>query len=162
MFELTDDMALPDPVPPPAASPSGRVPEGRAAGRYRIQPENASARALRPPAYEPPPFESAAAPAPQQILSRSTVSAASNPPSPRSPTPCSATTRGRWKTWSRKCCASDARNPGSTTICRDWWNASSRPKSSGFPARALVAQDWHPALIQHYNDFIVFLACQSG
>jgi hypothetical protein len=74
VFELTDDMALPDPVPPPAASP--------AAAFHKIEPqddiefaENASARALRPPAYEPPPFESAAAPAPQQILSRSTVSA---------------------------------------------------------------------------------------
>ena len=73
VFELTDDMALPDP-PPPAAPP--------AASFHKIDPQDdiefteaASARALRPPAYEPLPFESAAAPAPQQILSRSTVSA---------------------------------------------------------------------------------------
>jgi len=67
VFDLTDEMALPD---PPAAS-----------SFHKIDPqddlefaENAAARALnRPPSYEPPPFESAA-PA-QQILSRSTVSA---------------------------------------------------------------------------------------
>jgi cell pole-organizing protein PopZ len=66
VFELTDDMALPD-----AAEPSF----------HKIEPdddleftETAAARAVhRQPAYEPPPFESAAAP--QQILSRSTVSA---------------------------------------------------------------------------------------
>src|SRR6266481_2672103 len=70
----TDEMALPDPAPPPAAPPASSF--------HKIDPqddieftEGASARALRPPAYEPPLFESAAAPAPQQILSRSTVSA---------------------------------------------------------------------------------------
>jgi cell pole-organizing protein PopZ len=73
VFDLTDEMALPDPAPEPAAS-----------SFHRIEPqddieftETAAARALhRQPAYEPPPFESAAAatPAPQ-ILSRSTVSA---------------------------------------------------------------------------------------
>ena len=75
VFELTDDMALPDPAPPPAAPPP-------ASSFHKIDPqddieftESAAARALRPPPYEPPPFESAAAPAPQQILSRSTVSA---------------------------------------------------------------------------------------
>jgi cell pole-organizing protein PopZ len=74
VFELTDEMALPDPAPPPAAL--------SASSFHKIDPqddieftESASARALRPPAYEPPPFESAAAPAPQQILSRTTVSA---------------------------------------------------------------------------------------
>jgi cell pole-organizing protein PopZ len=80
VFELTDEMALPDPAPPPAAPPASSF--------HKIDPqddieftETAAARALRPPvyesppAYEPPPFESAAAPAPQQILSRSTVSA---------------------------------------------------------------------------------------
>ncbi len=73
VFELTDEMALPDPVPPPAAPPASAF--------RKIDPqddieftESAAARALRQPAYEPPPFESAAAPAPQ-ILSRSTVSA---------------------------------------------------------------------------------------
>jgi uncharacterized protein len=75
VFELTDDMALPDPEPPPPAAPP-------ASSFHRIDPqddieftESAAARALRQPAYEPPPFESAAAPAAQQILSRSTVSA---------------------------------------------------------------------------------------
>jgi len=74
VFELTDEMALPDPAPPPAAPPASSF--------HKIDPqddieftEGASARALRPPAYEPPLFESAAAPAPQQILSRTTVSA---------------------------------------------------------------------------------------
>ena len=67
VFDLTDDMALPG-----AAEPSF----------HKIEPdddlefsETAAARAAyRQPAYEPPPFESSAAPS-QQILSRSTVSA---------------------------------------------------------------------------------------
>jgi uncharacterized protein len=67
VFELTDEMALPD--APPAAF-------------HKIDPEDdleftetAAARAVhRQPAFEPPPFESPAAP-PPQILSRSTVSA---------------------------------------------------------------------------------------
>src|SRR5207237_4811414 len=71
VFELTDEMALPDPAPAPAAS-----------SFHKIEPqddieftESAAAKALhRQPSYEPPPFDSAAAPA-QQILSRSTVSA---------------------------------------------------------------------------------------
>jgi cell pole-organizing protein PopZ len=71
VFELTDDMALPDPTP---VAP--------AAAFHKIDPqddlefaESAAARALhRQPSYEPPPFESAAAPQ-QQILSHSTVSA---------------------------------------------------------------------------------------
>jgi uncharacterized protein len=62
VFELTDDMALPEPSP-----------------FHKIEPDNdleftEAARAMhRQPAFEPPPFESAAPP--QQILSRSTVSA---------------------------------------------------------------------------------------
>lgn len=73
VFDLTDEMALPDPAPAPAAS-----------AFHRIEPqddieftETAAARALhRQPSYEPPPFDSAATAAPaQQILSRSTVSA---------------------------------------------------------------------------------------
>ena len=73
VFDLTDEMALPDPAPAPDAS-----------AFHKIEPqddieftETATARALhRRPSYEPPPFESAAAAAPaQQILSRSTVSA---------------------------------------------------------------------------------------
>ena len=68
VLELTDDMAL------PSASPK--------ASFHKVEPEDdlefteaSSARALgRQPGYEPPPFESAA-PTPQQILSRTTVSA---------------------------------------------------------------------------------------
>ena len=69
VFDLTDEMAVPDPEP---------------AAFHKIEPqddieftESAAAKALhRQPAYEPPPFESAAAAAPApQILSRSTVSA---------------------------------------------------------------------------------------
>ena len=67
VFELTDEMALPD------APPSSF---------HKIDPEDdleftesAAVRAAhRQPAFEPPPFESPAAP-PPQILSRSTVSA---------------------------------------------------------------------------------------
>jgi len=65
VFELTDEMALPDPAPAPAASFS------------KIEPaddiEFTSPKA-RQPAYEPPPIQSEPAPV-QQILSRSTVSA---------------------------------------------------------------------------------------
>ena len=67
VFELTDEMALPDPQ----------------ASFHKIEPENdleftetAAPRAVhRQPAFEPPLLESPAAPPPQQILSRSTVSA---------------------------------------------------------------------------------------
>ena len=70
VFELTDEMALPDPAPAPAPA---------ASSFNKIEPaddiefsERVSAKA-RQPAYEPPPFESE--PPAQQILSRSTVSA---------------------------------------------------------------------------------------
>jgi cell pole-organizing protein PopZ len=67
VFELTDDMALPDPP-----KPSFRKVEPDDDLEFT---ETAAARALhRQPAFEPPPFE-APAPPPQQILSRSTVSA---------------------------------------------------------------------------------------
>jgi cell pole-organizing protein PopZ len=68
VFELTDDMALPEPSPPKPAF-------------QKVEPQDdlefteAAARpAHRQPAFEPPPFESPASPQ-QQILSRSTVSA---------------------------------------------------------------------------------------
>jgi cell pole-organizing protein PopZ len=69
VFELTDAMAVPDPSPPPPSF-------------HKIEPEDdleftetAASRAVnRQPVFEPPPFETPAAP-PQQILSRSTVSA---------------------------------------------------------------------------------------
>ena len=70
VFELTDEMAVADPLP-------------AASSFHRIEPqddieftETAAAKALhRQPAYEPPPFESAAAAPGPQILSRTTVSA---------------------------------------------------------------------------------------
>ena len=68
VFELTDDMAVPEPPPQPSFK--------------KVEPQDdlefsemAAAKAMhRRPAFEPPPFESEA-PAPQQILSRSPVSA---------------------------------------------------------------------------------------
>jgi cell pole-organizing protein PopZ len=70
VFELTDDMAVAMAEPPPQPP------------FHRVEPQDdlefteiAAARAApRQPAFEPPPFESAAPPV-QQILSRSTVSA---------------------------------------------------------------------------------------
>jgi len=69
VFDLTDEMALPD-APPPQPS------------FHKIEPEDdlefaevAATVVHRQPAFEPPMFESAPAPPPQQILSRSTVSA---------------------------------------------------------------------------------------
>jgi uncharacterized protein len=68
VFELTDEMALPDPPQP---------------SFQKVEPQDdlefteaaIAKAAYRPPAFEPPPFESPASPPPQQILSRSTVSA---------------------------------------------------------------------------------------
>jgi cell pole-organizing protein PopZ len=71
VFELTDDMAVAPPEPPPQPS------------FHKIEPaddleftEAAAARTVhRTPAFEPSPFETSAAPPQQQILSHSTVSA---------------------------------------------------------------------------------------
>jgi cell pole-organizing protein PopZ len=69
VFELTDEMALPDEQP---------------ASFRKVEPEDdlefseavaASAPPRRQPAYEPPPLYESPTPPPQQILSRSTVSA---------------------------------------------------------------------------------------
>jgi cell pole-organizing protein PopZ len=68
VFELTDEMAVPETPPPPPPV------------FHKVEPQDdvefaeAARPAYRQPAFEPPPFESPAAPA-QQILSRSTVSA---------------------------------------------------------------------------------------
>jgi uncharacterized protein len=83
VFELTDEMALPEP-PQPAfrrVDPQDDV-EFSEPPRLTEPPKLAESPRLadplkptyRQPAFEPPPFESPAAPA-QQILSRSTVSA---------------------------------------------------------------------------------------
>jgi cell pole-organizing protein PopZ len=74
VFELTDEMALPDPQPAPfrTVEPEDDLEFSEAAAA------SAPPRAQRQPAFEPPPlYESPAAPPqpPQQILSRSTVSA---------------------------------------------------------------------------------------
>jgi cell pole-organizing protein PopZ len=71
VFELTDEMALPDP-PPPLQQPF-----------HKIEPEDdlefteaaTVVAAHRQPAFEPPVFESPQPPSPKQILSHSTVSA---------------------------------------------------------------------------------------
>jgi cell pole-organizing protein PopZ len=67
VFELTDEMAVPEPPQP---------------SFHKIDPQDdlefteTAAKALhRPPVFEPPPFESPAAAPPQPMLSRSTVSA---------------------------------------------------------------------------------------
>ncbi|THD63609.1 MAG: DUF2497 domain-containing protein [Bradyrhizobium sp.] len=71
VFELTDEMALPDPLPPQREQPAF----------HRIEPEDdlefTETAATKPPHRqpEPPPFFESAPPPPQQILSRSTVSA---------------------------------------------------------------------------------------
>ena len=69
VFELTDEMALPD---PPAESTFNKI-EPQDDLEFT---ESAARPQHRQPAYEPPPFETAAAaPAAPQMLSRSTVSA---------------------------------------------------------------------------------------
>ncbi len=69
VFELTDDMALPEPPPPPKPAFQKVEPQDD------LEFTEAAARpAHRQPAFEPPPFESPA-PSQQQILSHSTVSA---------------------------------------------------------------------------------------
>ena len=71
VFELTDEMALPEP-PPPAFHKVDPQDDVEFSEPARL---NESTRpSYRQPAFEPPPFESPAAPV-QQILSRSTVSA---------------------------------------------------------------------------------------
>jgi cell pole-organizing protein PopZ len=64
VFELTDEMALPEPAPAPAAATFSKV-------EPQDDIEFTEAKARRQPAYEPP-FESAP---PRPILSHSTVSA---------------------------------------------------------------------------------------
>jgi hypothetical protein len=68
VFELTDEMAVPA---PPAPSFQKVEP----ADDLEFTETVAARTARRQPAFEPPPFESTAAPSPQPILSHSTVSA---------------------------------------------------------------------------------------
>jgi len=70
VFELTDDMALPDPAPAPAAAPSFRKVEPQDDVEFT---ESIAAKALnRQPAYEPPPIETAPVP---PIISGTTMRA---------------------------------------------------------------------------------------
>jgi hypothetical protein len=67
VFELTDEMAVPDEL----RAPFSKIePENDL-----VFTENAAKAALRQPAFEPPPLVESAAPPSQPILSRSTVSA---------------------------------------------------------------------------------------
>jgi uncharacterized protein len=72
VFELTDEMVLPNPPPPPPQASFHKV---EAQDDVEFAETAAARTAHRRPMFEPPPFESAAAAQPQQILSRSTVSA---------------------------------------------------------------------------------------
>ena len=68
VFELTDEMALPNPAPQPAFK--------KVDPQDDLEFSETAKSAFRTPAFEPPPFESTvAAAAQQQILSRTTVSA---------------------------------------------------------------------------------------
>ena len=71
VFELTDEMALPDPAPPPAA-PFRKVDPQDDLEFTEPAATKGTPYAPPPPAYEPPPLET---PAPQPILSRTTVNA---------------------------------------------------------------------------------------
>ena len=70
VFELTDDMAVAMAETPPPPEPSFRKVEPQDDVEFA---ESAARAAPRQPAFEPPPFESAAPV--QQILSHTTVSA---------------------------------------------------------------------------------------
>jgi uncharacterized protein len=96
VFELTDDMAVAMAEPP---QPPFRKVEPRDDLEFT---ESAAARALHRLAFEPPPLESVPR---HSRYCRTRPCRRSNPRSIRWLIPCSATTRGRWKTWSRKCSA---------------------------------------------------------
>jgi cell pole-organizing protein PopZ len=73
VFELTDEMALPE--PPPQQSSFHKIEPDDDLEFAEAAPATATAAPHRQPAFEPPVFESPPPPPPQQILSRSTVSA---------------------------------------------------------------------------------------
>jgi cell pole-organizing protein PopZ len=70
VFELTDEMAVP--TPPPAAAPFRKVEPDQ---DLEFAEAVAASERQRSPVYDPPSYDSPSAPPPQQILSRSTVSA---------------------------------------------------------------------------------------
>ena len=74
VFELTDEMALPDPPPQPAAPQANSFRKVDPQDDLEFTEAAAARAAPRAPAYEPPPLETQA-PSPQPMLSRSTVNA---------------------------------------------------------------------------------------
>ena len=93
VFELTDEMALPD--PPPAfqkIDPQEDLEFTETGAENRSRGDRRTNR--RP----------LKAPRRRRRSCRARRCPRSNPRSTASPIPCSATTRGHWKTWSRKCC----------------------------------------------------------
>ncbi len=141
----------PPPITPPAAAPEPAASNSQDDIDALLSglDEATSPSEIRPPLPDGDVFP------PLRSLSRSCrirPCPPSNPPSTPLPIPCSATTHAPWKTSSRKCCG-QCLNPGSTIICRDWWSASSRRKSSGFRADASAAripQKWIPVLRSEY------------
>ena len=94
VFELTDEMAVPEPAQPPFQRVE--LQDDTNSREHRCQ-----AVPIGSPKVEPPPLKAI------RRLSRSCRARPcrrSNPRSIRWPIPCSATMRGRWKIWSRKCC----------------------------------------------------------
>jgi len=76
VFELTDEMALPDPPPAPTPLPPPTLPKQALVDDLEFAEVAAPRERPREPAYQPPPQEQwSPEPAPQQILSRSTVNA---------------------------------------------------------------------------------------
>ncbi len=152
------------PVTPPAAAPEPAVPNGQDDIDALLSglDEATSPSEIRPPLPDGDVFELTDAMAlpdpPQPSFDKIEPKDCppSNPPSTRLPIPCSATTHAPWKTSSRKCCGRCS-NPGSTIICRDWWSASSRRKSSGFRADASagrIPQKWIAVLRSGYAQVI--------
>jgi cell pole-organizing protein PopZ len=72
VFDLTDEMALPDPQPAPFRTVE---PEDDLEFNETVAASPLPRAQHRQPAFEPPPFYESPAPPPPQILSRSTVSA---------------------------------------------------------------------------------------
>ena len=72
VFELTDEMALPDPQPAPFRKVE---PEDDLEFSEAVAASAPPRAQHRQPAFEPPPLYESPVPPPQQILSRSTVSA---------------------------------------------------------------------------------------
>ena len=95
VFELTDEMAVPEPPPQPRF---------RRSSRRTISNSPKAAAGCCPGRPRSNRRRSRAAASARSRSCRARRFRRSNPRSIASPIPCSATTRGRWKIWSRKCC----------------------------------------------------------